>query len=193
VEQSLQDSPEVKRLESALVAKGLDVKAQRAARLPRLDLVAAYALLAKYNNYEQFFNAFQRNNGQIGISLQIPVLTGSAINAAVAQAETEGAHLRIEIEAVRNRIALDVHQQFGEIRRAQTARAVSQADLDVARENLSVLIAQMGEGRAGLRQVEEARFVENEKWIAFYDAQFAMEKARLNLLRQTGQLVAEIQ
>jgi outer membrane protein len=192
IEQALQDSVEVKRLESALIAKGLDVKAQRAARLPRLDLVAAYALLAKYNNYEQFFNSFQRNNGQIGISLQIPVLTGSAINAAVSQAETEATHLRIEIDALRNRIALDVHQNFGEIRRAETAREVGKADLELARDNLSILLAQMGEGRVGLRQVEEARFVENEKWIAFYDAQFATEKARLNLLRQTGQLLAEL-
>jgi outer membrane protein len=193
IEQALQGSQELKRLESAMLAKGLDVRAQRAARLPRVDLVAEYALLAKYNNYDRFFSSFQRNNGQIGISLQIPVLTGSAISASVAQAEADRAHLRIETEAVRNRIALDVHQNFGEIRRAETARDVGKADLDVARESLSILLAQMGEGRAGLRQVEEARFVESEKWIAFYDAQFATEKARLNLLRQTGQLLAEIQ
>jgi hypothetical protein len=33
---------------------------------------------------------------------------------------------------------------------------------------------------------------EQEKWIAFYDAQHALEKARLNLLRQTGTLVAAL-
>jgi hypothetical protein len=54
------------------------------------------------------------------------------------------------------------------------------------------VLAQMGEGRASLRQVEEARFNENEKWIAFYDAQFNAERARLNVLRQTGELLAAL-
>jgi outer membrane protein len=50
----------------------------------------------------------------------------------------------------------------------------------------------MNEGRAALRQVEEARFNENEKWIAFYDAQFNLERARLNVLRETGELTAAL-
>lgn len=51
----------------------------------------------------------------------------------------------------------------------------------------------MDEGRATLSQVEEARFAEDEKWIAFYDAQFTMEKARLTVLRETGDLLAALQ
>ncbi len=192
IAQALAGNPELKRLQSSMLAKGLEVKSQKAARLPRLDLVGEYALLARYNNYDEFFKAFQRNNVQLGMSLQIPVVTGPGISAAVAQAELDGAHLRIEAEAVKNRIALDIHQSYQEIHRAETARAVSQADLEVTRDSLTIVLAQMGEGRASLRQVEEARFLENEKWIAFYDAQFSAEKARLNLLRQTGDLVASV-
>jgi outer membrane protein TolC len=192
VEVALERSHDLKRLESAMLAKGLEVKSQKAARLPRLDLVAEYALLARYNNYDKFFKAFQRNNGQVGVSFQIPLLPGPGISAAVAQAEADSAHLRIEMEAARNRIALGVHQCYQDIRKADTAREVSQADLEVSRESLTILLAQMGEGRASLKQVEEARFQENEKWIALYDAQFAAEKARLNLLHQTGELVASM-
>lgn len=193
VGKALASSKELKRLESAMVAKGLDIKAQKAARLPRADLVAEYALLARYNNYDKFFKAFQQNNAQIGVSLQIPLVAGPGVAAAVAQAEIENSHLRIEMEAARNRIALEIHQSFQDIRKAETSRDVSRVDLDLARESLSVLLAQMGEGRASLRQVEEARFQEDEKWIAFYDAQFASEKARLNLLRETGDLLASLQ
>lgn len=193
VERALENSHELKRLQSAMLAKGLEIRAQRASRLPRVDLVAGYALLAKYNNYDQFFKTFQRHNGQIGMSLQVPLLIGPGAAAAAAQAEGENAHLRIEMEAVRNHIALDVHQGFREIQKAETAREVGKADLELTRESLSILLAQMGEGRVGLRQVEEARFMEDEKWIAFFDAQFAAEKARFSLLRQTGDLVASIQ
>jgi outer membrane protein len=50
----------------------------------------------------------------------------------------------------------------------------------------------MQEGRVTLRQVEEARIIENHKWIAFYDAQYAVEKAQWNVLRLTGNLLAAI-
>jgi outer membrane protein TolC len=126
------------------------------------------------------------------VSFQLPLLTGPGVNAGVAQANADASHLRIELNSARDRIALDVHQAYQEIHKAELAQEVSGADLEVARESLSILLAQMGEGRASLRQVEEARFLESEKWIAFYDAQFAAEKARLNVLRQTGDLVASL-
>jgi hypothetical protein len=65
-------------------------------------------------------------------------------------------------------------------------------DLDVAREQLSILLAQSSEGRATLRQVEEARTVESAKWLALYEAMHAAERARLELLRHTGTLSASI-
>jgi len=66
---------------------------------------------------------------------------------------------------------------------------VARLDLDVARAQLDVDLSMMQEGRLTLRQVEEARIVENDKWIAFYDAQYAVEKAKWNVLRLSGGLV----
>jgi outer membrane protein len=193
IESALEGSHELKRLQSAMLAKGLEVKSANAARLPRLDLVAGYALLAQYNNYDKFFKAFQRNNGQLGVSFQIPLLVGSAVKANVGQAEADNAKLRIEMEGTRNKISLQVRQDYQDIRKADEAREVSQADLELARESLTVLLAQMSEGRVSLRQVEEARVLESNKWAEFYDAQFMSEKARFSLLRETGDLVASIQ
>jgi hypothetical protein len=51
----------------------------------------------------------------------------------------------------------------------------------------------MEEGRIPLRQVEEARVIENDKWIAFYDAQYTIEKARWNVLRLTGDVLASME
>jgi hypothetical protein len=50
----------------------------------------------------------------------------------------------------------------------------------------------MDEGRADLETVERARSGENEAWEAFYDSQYDVQKAKLNLLRQTGELVAAL-
>jgi hypothetical protein len=38
--------------------------------------------------------------------------------------------------------------------------------------------------------VEETRAAENEKWLAYYNAQHLAEMARLNVLRQSGTLLA---
>ena len=51
----------------------------------------------------------------------------------------------------------------------------------------------MQEGRVTLRQVEEARVMENDKWIAFYDAQYASERARWAVLRLTGDLMGAVE
>ncbi len=191
-EAALASSKEIRSLESKLLAKQLDVRSQQAERLPRMDLVAQYALLAKFNNYQKFFNSFQRNNGQIGVSFQVPLFSGPAVSAAVAQAGTEAAEVRLQLRAAQNRVAAGARRAYADMRQAESGMAVSRMDLDVARDQVSVLLAQMEEGRASLRQVDEARNAETEKWIAFYDAAANAEKARLAVLRQTGDLIAAL-
>jgi outer membrane protein TolC len=193
VQTALGASKELKRLESNYAAKGLEIKGDKAQRLPRVDLVAQYALLTKYSHYDEYFAHFQRNNGQIGASIQIPIYMGSGAKAALQQAETDQLHLDAEVQAARNKIMLDIHQSYQEIQKADIGKQFAQADLDLARSQLSVVLEQMNEGRATLSAVEEARFNEDEKWIAFYDAQFTVERARLNVLRQTGELRAALQ
>ena len=193
IEDAIQSSKELRRLESAVTAKGLDVRAQKAARLPTLDLIAQYGLFAKFNHYADYFRTFQRNNGEIGVAFTIPLLPGPGVSAAVAQAEADAARLRIEMNAARNRISLETRQNYQALRKSETARDVARLDLEVSREQLSILLAKMNEGRATLQQLEQARFDESEKWIVFYDAQYAAEKAAWDLLRQTGNLVAALQ
>ena len=190
---ALSSSKELRQLQSQIASKGLEIRGIRAARLPRADLIAQYALLGKYNNYDQYFQKFQRNNGEIGVALQLPLIPGQAIAAEVSQTQTEIEHLRIEMNATRDRIASDIQQSFRDVKKAATAAQVAGLDLDVTREQLSVVLAQMQEGRATLRQVEEARVAENAKWIAFYDAQYTVEKANWNLLRLSGGLVAAVE
>jgi outer membrane protein len=193
VQSALESNKDLRRMESQVVAKELERRGEKAARLPRVDLVAQYGLFAKFNHYEDYFRTFQRNNGQVGVSFQIPVLAGPGVSAQMAQTQTEISRLKIELSNTRNRIASDLQQSFRDVRKAETASEVSRLDLEVAREQLSVNLAQMQEGRLSLRQVEEARITENQKWIAFYDAQYALQRARWNVLRLTGDLVSSIE
>jgi outer membrane protein TolC len=192
VESALQSNKELRQIESQIAAKELEIRATKAQRLPRVDLVAQYSMLARYNNYEEFFRKFQRNNGQLGMSFQIPILPGPGVSASVAQSQADITRLRTELRSMRNKIVSDTRQSYRELRRAQTAQEVAKLDLDLAREQLSVLLAQMQEGRAALRQVEEARVAETNKWIAFYDAQYVLERARILVLHNAGELAASL-
>jgi outer membrane protein len=192
LQSAVESSTELRRLQSAIASKQLESRSQKAQRWPRIDLIAQYGLFAKFNHYEDYFRTFQRNNGQIGMSVQIPILSGSGVSAQAAQAEVDLAHLRLEMAAARNRIASDLQQSMRQARRTKSGAELARLDLDVAREQLSVNLAQMQEGRLTLREVEQARIVENQKWIAFYDAQYAAEKAQWNVARLTGALLSSV-
>jgi len=188
---ALQNNKDIRKIESQLQAKGFEVKEAQAARLPVVDLVAQYALFAK-SNYENFFTRFQRNNGEVGVSIQIPILTGSASKGLSAQAQTDILELRTQLSQTRNRIELDTQKSYQELQKAASLQEVARLDLDYTRDQVSLLLAQLGEGRATQQQLDNARLTEQEKWIAFYDAQHAVENARLDLLRQTGTLQAAL-
>ena len=97
-------------------------------------------------------------------------------------------HLQVELKDARNRLESDLQEAFRTSRRASGAAEVARLDLEVAREQISVDLELLKEGRLTMRQIEEAHIAENEKWIAFDDAQYAVEKAHWDVLRLTGAL-----
>ena len=190
-ELALKNSRELRLLESQLQAANFALREQKAQRLPEVDLVAQYALFAKYD-INGYFAKFQRNNGELGVSFRVPVLIGSAVGGARSQAEADAAKARIRMNEARGRITAETRRSYADMKQTEEARTVARLDLDVARDQLSVLLAQLDEGRATRRQVDDARFIEQEKWIAYYQAEYAAERARLGLLNQTGTLMAAL-
>ena len=190
-ELALQNNKEIRRLESQLQAKGFEVREYESTKWPIVDVVAQYALFAK-NQYQDFFTKIQRNNGELGVSIQVPLLRGSAYKGQISQAQTEILQLRTQLNQTRSRIELDTQKSYQELRKAISGSEVARLDLDYARDQVSLLLAQLGEGRTTQQKIDDARVNEQEKWIAFYDAQHSVERARLDLLRQTGTLLAAI-
>jgi outer membrane protein len=192
VQSALANSKEVQRIESAMQARGLEARAARAAWLPQMDLVAQYGLFAKFNNYEEFFRRFERHNAQLGASIAFPIFPGRGAKARASQADLEVVRLRTQANALRDRITLDTRKAWSDVRRAESARELARMDLEFTREQLSVTLAQSEEGRATFRQVEELRAAETEKWLAYYDAVHALDRARIDLVRVTGTILAAV-
>jgi outer membrane protein len=188
---AMRNNKELRQMQSNVLARELQLRSYKSSRLPQVDLVAQYALFAKYN-YEQYFQKFQRNNAQLGVSVTIPILVGTASKGLAAQAFTDMQKIRIQMDQVRNRILTDTRRSYEQWQKAQNIRNLSRMQLDLAREQLSVLLAQNGEGRVPISQVEQARLDEGNRWLDFYESDVQEIRAKLAILRQTGSLMSAV-
>ncbi len=191
VNSAMASSRMLRTLESQVAAKSLEIRGERAMRLPTVNLVAQYALFAK-STYQAYFGKFQRNNAQVGVDIEFPLLVGSASSAEAAQAETDVEKLRQQVRLERSRVSLEARRSYAQMKNLTDARALAKLDLEVSREQLSVLLAQMDEGRATAQQVDLARVEEQEKWMAYYSAARELAAARLQMLKQSGGLTAAL-
>jgi outer membrane protein TolC len=173
--------------QSDVRAKEFRLKGERRGYFPTLELVSVYSVLAKFNNYSQFFNAFQRNNFNAGIDVQMPIFSARIkANVGLAQVNLEAA--KINLTNKKTELTADVRQKTRRVRESDAAKEVARLELQLAQQNVSVLQAQFGEGKLNLREVERARLDENEKWMAYLDAGFQKQQAQLELLKTAGQL-----
>ncbi len=185
---ALSTSPEIKRLESDLQAKTLEIKSFKAYRQPKIDAIAQYSLFAHFNNFAQYFQHYQANNAEIGASISIPILASSASKAYISNSEADAAKIRAQLAQTRSRIQRDIEDSYDDLRVAESGRALALEDLNVTRESTSADLARLGEGLVLPGQIEQDRAEEQEKWRAYYDAESAAQHARLNVLRVTGTL-----
>ena len=98
--------------------------------------------------------------------------------------------IRVQMDQTHNRIVADTRRSYEQWKKAENIRDLSRLTLDFAREELTVLISKNGEGQVPMSRVEQARLEEGNRWIAFYEAETQVTRAKLAILRQTGTLLA---
>jgi outer membrane protein TolC len=192
VAEAMADNLELKQAESEKRAREEKLKGERGGYWPTLALTGQYNVLGKFNNYTEFFNKFQRNNVIFGVSVQIPIFA-SRTSAAVALAKSDFDAASLSLEKKRSELSLDVRQKARQVHEADLGGEVARLELQIAQENVRVLQAQFDQGRGSLKDLEAAHLDENDKWLAYLDANYARQQAQLELLRTTGQLATALQ
>ncbi len=187
VAQALQSSAELRHAETERLAKEEILKGARGNRWPTLDLVGNYSVLSNTNNFSEFFKKFQRNNVNAGVQVTIPIFAATT-NAAISVAQEDASAAAMEARNKRSQVELQVRSQAHLVRELELGRDVARLDLKLAQENLQVLQAQFDEGRATRQELERAHLDENDKWLAFFDADLLRQQASLALLQATGQV-----
>ena len=187
VAMALTNNTSLRLVESDVRAKEFRLKGEKRGYWPTLELVSTYSVLAKFNNYSEFFNHFQYNNFNAGINAQVPIFSAHT-KAAVGLAQVNLDAAKASLSNKRTEVTSEVRQKTRRVKERDAAKEVARLELQLAQQNLAVLQAQFGEGKLNLREVERARLDENEKWMAYLDANFQKQQAQLELLKTVGQL-----
>jgi outer membrane protein len=187
IDRALNSSLDLQQAEFERKARAHRLEGEIGTKWPTVDLFAEYGLFSKINNFQEFFQKFQRNNFNIGLQVRIPIVNAQR-TANVALARSELTTAEMDLKAKRQNVELDVERQYQHLRELDAARDVARLELKLAQENLQIVQASFEEGRTNLRDVEKARLEENDKWVAFLDSDYDHQKAQLDLLNTTGDL-----
>jgi outer membrane protein TolC len=187
VSEAMANNLELKEAQTELRAREFKLKGEQGGRWPSFALTGQYNVLSKINNYTEFFDKFQRNNVVFGVQVQIPIFA-SRTSSAVAFARADLNTATLALQKKRSELSLDVRRKARVVRESDLGAEVARLELQLAQENVRVLQAQFDGGRGSLKDLEAAHIEENDKWLAFLDANYARQQAQLDLLRATGQL-----
>jgi outer membrane protein TolC len=181
------DSPLVRSAEQQAEAKAQRARGEHKQLYPALDFAGSYGLFAKFNNYDQFFKKFQRNNFTIGAGIRLPVFN-FAQKAHAAAADAEALAARKQAQAVKEQVSTDTMKLQGAVRQLAAARDVAKLEYDLAHADAEATNAKVQSGQGSPKDQQTAQINELGQQQAYLDANFEYLKAQLTLMKQAGQL-----
>jgi outer membrane protein TolC len=170
------------------------LRGAKLAYLPTLSFVGQYSILSTFNNYDKYYqpNSFQRNNISAGVQINIPIFSAKTrANVALAKSQLEQSEALLGNK--KQEVRLDVLQKERNVRELSASKEVARLDLKLAQQTLELFQAKFEQGNLTLRDIEQTRLDESDKWVAFLDANFALQQGQLSLLQATGQLAKVFQ
>lgn len=155
VDQALANRPELQALDLASKIRREQVKVARSEYLPHLALTGGYLATSPslYNGFEKKFQGMWN----VGVTLNIPILTWGERIYKVKQAKVEAQIAETEAEEVREKITLQVNQnqqKLQEARERLNASLRSQAQAD---ENVRIASLGLQEGVIPVTNVLQAQ------------------------------------
>jgi outer membrane protein TolC len=191
-DQAIKSDRSIQEAENERLARQHLLRGAHLSYWPTADVVGQYSILSSFNNYDEFYKTFKRNNVSIGVRITVPIFAAKTrANVALAKSELNAAELTLGNK--RQQVRLDVQQKARTVRELEATREVARLDLKLAQETLQLDQARFDQGRLTLRDIEQARLEESDKWVAFLDADFARQQGQLTLLQATGQLAKVFQ
>lgn len=184
---ALSFSPAVKSAQSIADAKLFQARGEHKQLYPAVDLVGQYARFTKYNNYDLYYKTFRRNNGAIGVEIRVPFLNkGQKDHSEAAYADALRA--RKDVDAAKEQVSTETIKLQRSVAQLSAARDVARLEYQLSQNNMEAVQAKLDSGQATLRDQQQAQLDANDKYSALLDTTYELEKAQMQLLKQTGEL-----
>jgi outer membrane protein TolC len=184
---ALKNNPAVKVAELAAQAKQFRAQAEKRQLYPSVDYVGQYAVLARFNNYDQFFQKFQRHNITAGVAIRFPFF--SPVQRATADvASAEAAKSKQEAQSVKEQVSTETLKLQRLVQQLSAAREVAQLEHQLAQADIEAAHARIESGASSLKEEQNALVVEHERYTAFLNSSFELDRAQIQLMRQVNQL-----
>jgi outer membrane protein TolC len=185
-------------------AQYLRAQGEHKALWPAVDFAAQYALLSKFNNYQNYYipskpcttslgeflcvtNQFQQNNATVGVNIRFPLFNASQRSRAQA-ADADALKATKQAEAARNQVSEETLRLQRSVAQMQAARDVAQLEYEIAEKDLTSAQTRMDAGTATLHDLDNARSQASERFITLQDVTFELERSQVGVLRSTGDL-----
>jgi outer membrane protein TolC len=197
-------SPAVQAALEHARAQYLRAQGEHRAFWPTFDFAAQYALLSKFNNFQDYYipektcstasgtflcpnGTFHQSNATIGISIRFPFFNASQ-KARAQAADADALIATKQAEAARNQISEETLRLQRSVAQLEAARDVAQLEYEIAEKTATAVQTRMDAGTANLHDLDDARSQMSERFIALQDVTFNLQRTQLGLLRSTGDL-----
>jgi outer membrane protein TolC len=180
-------SPTVLAAEQRARAQYLRAQGEHKSMWPSVDFVAQYARLARYNNYDLYYQRFEANNATVGVAIRFPFINFTQ-RARAEGADADAVKAKRTAEATKNEISEETLRLQRNVRKMEAAQEVAQLEYEVAKANLDAVQTRVDAGTATIKDVGESRAQVSEHYIALQDMTFELQRARVGLMRSTGEL-----
>lgn len=184
---TVNNNPAVKAAEAEADAKAFRARAEHQQLYPSVDYVGQYAVLARFNNYDQFFQKFQRHNVTAGVAIRFP-LFNPVQHAAAKVADAEAVKSRKEAQGVKEQVSTETLKLQRSVQQLAATRDVAQLEHQLSQADIEAAHAKIESGAASIKDEENARVAEHERYTAYLNSNFELDRAEIQLMRQTGQL-----
>ena len=203
-ESAAASSPSVQAAVEHARAQYLRAQGEHKALWPSVDFAAQYALLSRFNNFQNYYipskpcvtslgeflcvtDTFRQNNATIGVSIRVPIFSASQRSRAKA-ADADARKASKQAEAARDQASEETLRLQRSVTQFQAARDVAELEYEIAEKNVTAVQTRIDAGTANLHDLDDAQGQESERLITLQDVTFELQRAQLGLLRSTGDL-----
>jgi outer membrane protein TolC len=195
---SLALKPEIQAAYANARSKAQEAKGDgRFLSTPLISFGGTYSLFSNaLNNYDEYYQHFQYNNGGVGVQVSLPIFDLG--HRAKAQETAAAAASALHEADYAQQQELDAQDKLrANIRDLSAQAEVAQLEQQLAQQQTAALVAQLQSAPTGVnspqltpKDEQNSRIAERAKYLALLDIDLKLQQAKIELLRETGQIEA---